>query len=61
METGNKIEHRDACKLEKVMMKKSAVTECAGKNHYLIQWEETPVLNYGREQELLVKESCISR
>ena len=44
-------------KLEKGVMKKSAVAECAWKNYHLIQWEETSALNYGRGQELLVKEA----
>ena len=47
-------EHRDAC--ERGMMEKSAVAEHAWKNHHPIDWEET-VLDYGRRQELLVKEA----
>ena len=56
METGDKIEHQDACKLEKEMMKTSDVAERAQKNHHLIQWVETPVLSYGVGHELMTKE-----
>ena len=47
--------HQDAC--ERGMMEKSAVAEHAWENHHLIHWEETTVLDHGREQELLVKEA----
>ena len=48
-------EHRDAC--EKGMMEKSAVAEHAWENHHPIDWEETTVLDRGRGQELLLKET----
>ena len=48
-------EHRDAC--ERGMMEKSAVAEHAWEHHHPIHWEETTILDHGREQELLVKEA----
>ena len=46
---------KDAC--ERGMMVRSAVVEHAWGNHNPIHWEETTVLDRGRGQELLVKES----
>ena len=38
-------------------MEKSAIAEHAWENHHLIHWNETTVLDHGRGQELLVKET----
>ena len=45
METGDKIEHQDTCKLEKGIIKKLDVAERAQKNHHLIQWVETSCIS----------------
>ena len=42
--------------MERGMMEKLAVAKHAWEDHHLIHWEETTVLDHGREQELLVKE-----
>ena len=56
METGDTLkEHWDAC--ERGMMEKSALAEHVWKNHHLIDWEETTVLDHGKGQELLLKEA----
>ena len=47
--------HQDACK--RGMMEESAVAEHVWENHHLINWKETTVLDYGRGQEMLVKEA----
>ena len=38
-------------------MEMSAVAEHAWEHHHPIHWEETTILDHGREQELLVKEA----
>ena len=38
-------------------MEKSAVVQQVWEHHHLIHWEETTVLDHGREQELLAKEA----
>ena len=56
METRQK-EHWDVC--ERRVMEKSAVAQHVWENHHLIHWEETTVLNIGREQELLLEEALL--
>ena len=48
-------EHRDAC--ERGMIERSAAAKHAWEIHHPIHWEETTVLDLGRRQELLVKET----
>ena len=52
-ETGDKTEGTLGCGI----MDKSAEVEYTWENHHLMHWEETIVLDHGREQELLVKEA----
>ena len=57
-ETGDETEGAPRC-LQGGDVEKSAIAEHAWQNHHPIHfhWEETTVLNHGREQELLVKEA----
>ena len=54
---GWKQDRRNMNASKKGMMEKSAVPEHTWKNHHPIHWEEMKMLDYGRGQELLVKEA----